>query len=153
MWDWLLNLLGFGGEDKNGYNKGLIKELEKEHEQLIAQINKILGMMDVLNEYMVKKHIDELKVELLSYFMKDEFKFVKYLTDHYKEDAPTFDTIKKHEEEMKDMKKDIISLLDRSMGEDAIFPDKVTKHLNSVIFIMNSRMDLQRKELFDLYKK
>jgi len=153
MFDWLLNLLGFGGEDSSGYNKGLLKELEKDHELLIAQVKKILGMMDVLNEYMIKKHVDEFKVELLSYFMKDEFKFVKYLTEHYKEDGETLATIKKHEEELKDMKKDIISLLDKSMGEDAIFPDKVTKHLNGVIFIMNSRMELESKELFDLYKK
>lgn len=153
MFDWLLNLLGFGGEDKNGYSKGLVKELEKEHAQLITKINKMIGMMDVLNEYMIKKNIDEFKVELLSYFMKDEFEFVKYLTDHYKEDKDTLGKIKLHEEELKDMKKDIISLLDKSMGEDAIFKDKVTKHLNSVIFIMNSRLELQNKELFDLYKK
>jgi len=153
MLDWLLNLLGFGGEDRSGYNKGLIKELEKEHEQLIGKINKMIGMMDVLNEYMVKKHIDEFKVELLSYFMKDEFKFIKYLTDHYSEDKETLGKIKTYEEELKDMKKDIISLLDKSMGEDSIFKDKVTKHLKSVIFIMKSRLELQSKELFDLYKK
>lgn len=153
MLNWLLSLLGFGGEDSSGYNRGLINELKKDNDQLIEQLNKIIGMMDVLNEYMIKKHVDELKVELLSYFMKDEFKFIKYLKEYYKEDAVTLDTIKKHEESMKDMKKDIISFLDKSMGEDAIFNDKVIKNLNSVIFIMNSRMDLQTKELFDLYKK
>ncbi|MBN2825762.1 MAG: hypothetical protein JXQ76_10580 [Campylobacterales bacterium] len=153
MFDWLLNLLGFGGDDRSGYNKGLISELQKEQKQLLGKLEKILGNMEVLNDYMIKKNIDEFKVELLSHFMKEEFKFHKYLLDFYKEDSKTLSSIKKHEEDLKDMKKDIIAQLDKSMGEDAIFNDKVIKNINNTIFIMKSRMELQSKELFDLYKK
>jgi|GEM_PF-1257856 len=153
MLDWLLNLLGFGGENRNGYNKSLINELQKEHEQLLDKLEKIQGNMSVLNEYMIKKNIDEFKIELLSYFMKEEFKFHKYLNEFYKADGATFASIKKYEEDLKDMKKDIIAQLDKSMGEDAMFNDKVVKNINNAIYIMKSRIELQNRELVDLYKK
>jgi len=149
----MFGLFDIFSSNKDGYNSSLPQELEKEYSVLIDKLEDVLDMLDIINDYMVKEHLNEFKDDFLAYLMRIDFEFFKYLFKHYENDEETITTLKGHQEQMKDMQQDILKIISRSLSQDLTDRSKITTNINSIIFILKHKMELKDEKLFSFYKK
>jgi len=149
----MFGLFDIFSSNKDGYNSSLPQELEKEYSILIDKLEDVLDMLDIINDYMVKEHLNEFKDGFLAYLMRIDFEFFKYLFKHYEDDEETITTLKGYQEQMKDMQQDILKIISKSLSQDLDNRDRIATNINSIIFILKHKMEFKDEKLFSFYKK
>ena len=149
----MFGLFDIFSSNKDGYNSSLPNELEKEYALLIERLEDFLDMLDIINDYMVKEHFNDFKVEFLAYLMKIDFEFFKYLFKYYENNEDITNTLKLHQSQMKDMQQDILKIIAKSLSQDLHSREQIVRNINSIVFILKHKMEFKDEKLFSFYKK
>ena len=125
----MFGLFDIFSSNKDGYNSNLPQELEKEYALLIDRLESLLDMLDIINDYMVKEHFSDFKVEFLAYLMRIDFEFFKYIFKYYENDENILTTLKNNQSQMKDMQQDILKIISKSLSQDLSNREQIIRNI------------------------
>lgn len=136
------------------YNEDLMKNLHKDHENLINEFSKIAKAAQSKKYKTLKQYLKAFKVNLEIHNYSEKIQLYLYLKNYYKDSE--------HEEFIEDMSKsaeeiykDVFAFLKKY--ENIEFNDQYLglfkSELEAIGRILKSRIEVEESELYPLYKK
>ena len=129
-------------------NQKLVKQWEKEHEQIVVLAHKVIAAYSKNDHKQAKKELKALNELAVDHVMNEDIEFYRLLKDQRRNDSKTEKMVKEFTKSFKGTKLALMNFLTKYSRPETVLDDEFFTAFNELVGILGERIAFEEENLY-----
>jgi len=130
-------------------NQKLVKQWQKEHEQIVVLAHKVIAGYSTHNHKAAKKALVKLNQLTVRHLMEEDIELYRLLKDHARMDAETKVLVEEFKETFHGTKTALMDFLTKYTHKNSELDDAFFKTFNEIVGVLGERIAFEEGKLYN----
>ena len=129
-------------------NQKLVKQWEKEHEEIVVLAHKVIAAYSKNDHKQAKKELKALNILAVDHVMHEDIEFYRLLKDQRRNDSKTEKMVKEFTKSFKGTKLALMNFLTKYSRPETVLDDEFFTTFNELVGVLGERIAFEEENLY-----